>query len=157
MSELSIQTAYEGAVGPQKAAVKPEARAVSGGNESLSAGKKLIADVSNYVTSPKGVVDPQSGVYVLQYRDGATGEVLNQYPSAKVVDAYKRGARSGEAASAPVASVVSAQSRSVEGVEKAVVSAPSAPVFSSGPSVALGTPSVGGQGLTPPTSTSIDA
>ena len=39
--------------------------------------------------SPKGVVDPESGVFVLQYRDGETGDVEVQYPSQKAVSAYQ--------------------------------------------------------------------
>lgn len=42
--------------------------------------------------SPKGVVDPQSGMYMLQYRDSSTGDVKVQYPSPKVVKAYNAGA-----------------------------------------------------------------
>jgi hypothetical protein len=40
--------------------------------------------------SPKGIVDPESGVFVLQYRNQDTGEVKVQYPSKKVVEAYSR-------------------------------------------------------------------
>ncbi|MBF0246982.1 MAG: hypothetical protein HQL36_02755 [Alphaproteobacteria bacterium] len=43
------------------------------------------------MTSPKGVVDPQSGMYILQYRDQSSGEVTRQYPSQKVVAAYRKG------------------------------------------------------------------
>lgn len=49
------------------------------------------ADPAKGLTSPVGVVDPASGVYVLQFRDSKTGEVEVQYPSAKVVSAYKQG------------------------------------------------------------------
>jgi len=96
MSDLSVKTVPEGAVSPPRKAVPSEVKAPS--DASASVGKGSQPDVSNYVTSPKGVVDPESGVYVLQYRDGATGEVLNQYPSAKAVDAYKRGAENGTSA-----------------------------------------------------------
>ncbi|MCR4376889.1 MAG: hypothetical protein NUV50_02210 [Rhodospirillales bacterium] len=88
MSDLSISLALGGAE-------NASARVSRSGSKSApvtgAAGHPAKVDVTNFVTSPKGVVDPESGVYVLQYRDGATGEVLNQYPSAKVVDAYKRG------------------------------------------------------------------
>lgn len=48
-------------------------------------------DPTKGLTSPVGVVDPASGVYVLQFRDSKTGEVEVQYPSAKVVNAYRQG------------------------------------------------------------------
>jgi len=129
MSDLSIPTVYESAVRPQEAVKKLEVGTASGGGVGSSIGSKSAPDVSDYVTSPKGVVDPQSGVYILQYRDGATGEVLNQYPSAKVVDAYKRGASSGGVATSPA---VSAQGSFVDGFEKVAVPAPSQSASSSG-------------------------
>jgi len=96
MSELSVRTVPEGITRSPVRAVQAESKAGPGAE--VSARKGSSPDVSNYVTSPKGVVDPESGVYVLQYRDGATGEVLNQYPSAKAVDAYKRGASTAQSA-----------------------------------------------------------
>ncbi|WES30392.1 hypothetical protein [Varunaivibrio sulfuroxidans] len=51
----------------------------------------MRADPAKGLTSPVGVVDPASGVYVLQFRDSKTGEVEVQYPSAKVVNAYRQG------------------------------------------------------------------
>jgi len=95
MSDLSIKTALDSAVNQPRKAAPSEVTSSKGVGANASAGTAKV-DVSNYVTSPKGIVDPQSGVYVLQYRDGATGEVINQYPSEKVVDAYKRGGTGGD-------------------------------------------------------------
>ncbi|WP_139134863.1 hypothetical protein [Magnetovibrio blakemorei] len=165
MSDLSIRTAPDVAVNPpRKAAVDAKSSDVN----AQASSQKASVDVSNYVTSPKGVVDPQSGVYVLQYRDGATGEVLNQYPSEKVVDAYKRGASNGEAKPAPVETTASGTvsssvtgglgnggvSGTVSGSTGAEVSAPSAPAPAVGSS---GATSSVGKGSTPSAGTSIEA
>jgi len=40
--------------------------------------------------SPKGNIDPQSGVYVVQFRNAATGNVDFQYPNKKAVAEYSR-------------------------------------------------------------------
>lgn len=40
--------------------------------------------------SPKGNIDPQSGVYVVQFRNAATGNVDFQYPNKKAVAEYTR-------------------------------------------------------------------
>jgi hypothetical protein len=165
MSDLSISTAPDVAVNPpRKAAVEVKSSDVS----ARASSQKSSVDVSNYVTSPKGVVDPQSGVYVLQYRDGATGEVLNQYPSEKVVDAYKRGASNGEAKPAPVETGASGTvspsgsggaghggvSGTASGSTGAEVSAPSTPAPTVGFS---GTTSSVGQSSTPSMGTSVEA
>ena len=91
MSDLSVTTAPESVVSSsRKATAQTEAKPASQPDVGDSARKPSSADVTNFVTSPKGVVDPQSGVYVLQYRDGETGEVEMQYPSKKAVAAYQR-------------------------------------------------------------------
>jgi len=93
MSDLSINSVSNSAVA--------QARAISGAKsshsvtESVSSRTNSLVNVGEFVQSPKGVVDPKSGVYVLQYRDGNTGEVTQQYPSVKVVEAYKSGAKTG--------------------------------------------------------------
>lgn len=98
MSDLSVNTAPESVVSSsRKATAHTEVKTVSQADANATARKPSSADVSNFVTSPKGVVDPQSGVYVLQYRDGETGEVEMQYPSKKVVAAYQRGDGAGSA------------------------------------------------------------
>jgi len=109
MSDLSIRTAPDVAVNPpRKAAVEVKSSDVS----AQASSQKSSVDVSNYVTSPKGVVDPQSGVYVLQFRDGETGEVLNQYPSEKVVAAYKSAASNSGGGSVQLAESASSSSTS---------------------------------------------
>ena len=45
-------------------------------------------DVSPQFVSPKGSIDPKSGVFVTEVRDTGTGKVAFQYPPKKVVDAY---------------------------------------------------------------------
>ena len=45
-------------------------------------------DVSPKFVSPKGSIDPESGVFVTEVRDTGTGKVAFQYPPKKVVDAY---------------------------------------------------------------------
>ncbi len=40
--------------------------------------------------SPKGVIDAESGVYVVQFRNASTGNVNFQYPNKKVVAEYTR-------------------------------------------------------------------
>jgi len=72
--------------------------AFSGGGASVSAkisnvsaaptAPKYVGGAAVFVT-PKGTVDPQSLVYVLQLRNSETGEVKDQYPSKKVVSEYK--------------------------------------------------------------------
>jgi hypothetical protein len=40
--------------------------------------------------SPKGMIDAESGVYVVQFRNASTGNVNFQYPNKKVVAEYTR-------------------------------------------------------------------
>lgn len=40
--------------------------------------------------SPKGNIDPSSGVYVVQFRNASTGNVDFQYPNKKAVAEYSR-------------------------------------------------------------------
>jgi len=47
-------------------------------------------DVRPEFVSPKGVIDAKSGVYVVQFRNAATGNVNFQYPNKKVVAEYVR-------------------------------------------------------------------
>ena len=162
MSDLSIKSTPEGVVTPPRSVASFDHKSAAGAAPNASVGKGSAPDVSNYVTSPKGVVDPKSGVYVLQYRDGATGEVLNQYPSQKAVSAYKRGAENGEVA-APPAATSTAQSGAGQSTPPGAVSTPSGSVESVGaPSPAVGTVGTGGttsavgQGSVTPTSTSVD-
>ena len=47
-----------------------------------------IKDVSPQFVSPKGSIDPKSGVFVTEVRDTGTGKVAFQYPPERVVAAY---------------------------------------------------------------------
>lgn len=135
MGNLSINSALNGATGsPGKVAA--EAVSAVKSVEAQVAQPIKASELANFVTSPKGVFDPESGLYLLQYRDQSTGQVTRQYPSEKVVDAYKKGmatdvASSGVTGTAPapssvISSEASAGSMSAEAT--VTVSAPSAPV-----------------------------
>lgn len=144
--------ASSGAAGVSSVAKRADSVAEGAGS---SSGKHEAPSVSDFVTSPKGVVDPQSGVYVLQYRDGDTGEVTKQYPSAKVVDAYKHGALNGVVAPASPAATDSATAGTVttSGQSSSSGSVPSAAVAAAVPSTT--TASVAG--TTSTARTSVDA
>jgi hypothetical protein len=59
-------------------------------------GQVVSADAAPFI-SPVVNFDYQSGIAVLEVRDGSTGEVVEQYPSKKVVEEYRRhGASSQE-------------------------------------------------------------
>ena len=49
---------------------------------------KVSNNASPQFVSPKGSIDPQSGVFVTEVRDTGTGKVSFQYPSKKAVAAY---------------------------------------------------------------------
>ena len=88
---------------------KPSSGGVDDGHSHVRASATSSAPESGthvapaYV-SPKGAVDPESGIFVLQYRDTDTGEVRVQYPAQKVVSAYQ------DASVAPVTSPVGGSS-----------------------------------------------
>lgn len=54
--------------------------------------------------SPKGNIDPQSGIYVVQFRNASTGNVDFQYPNKKVVAEYSRSDKLAPASSSEGAS-----------------------------------------------------
>ncbi len=62
--------------------------------------------------SPKGNIDPQSGVYVVQFRNASTGNVDFQYPNKKAVAEYTRSDKLAPADSSDGASQASASSAS---------------------------------------------
>ena len=71
-------------------------RSVGGGVRSTSAqvvspatAKNIIAQGGPVYISPKGTIDAESGFYILEYRNQDTGEVKVQFPSRKVVTAYR--------------------------------------------------------------------
>lgn len=65
------------------------ARTTSAQVVSPSTAKNIIAQGGPVYISPKGIVDAESGFYILEYRNQDTGEVKVQYPSRKVVTAYR--------------------------------------------------------------------
>jgi len=56
---------------------------------SPSTTKNIIAEGGPVYISPKGTIDAESGFYILEYRNQDTGEVKLQFPSRKVVTAYR--------------------------------------------------------------------
>lgn len=119
MSDMSINAVSSGA----SASVRSQAQTASAAAAAVSvvASQGASIDYSNRVDNLKGIVDPNSGVFVIQQREGSTGAVKNEYPSKQVVAAYKR----NEAAlAAPKQSSVPVQSGSGEGVSNAVEGAP---------------------------------
>lgn len=58
-------------------------------------------DVSPQFVSPKGSIDPESGVFVTEVRDTGTGKVSFQYPSKKAVAAYAQSHNTEQAQKAP--------------------------------------------------------
>ena len=64
---------------------------------------KSARDVSPQFVSPKGSIDPKSGVFVTEVRDAGTGKVSFQYPSKKAVAAYTRSQSKEPAQQAPKA------------------------------------------------------
>ncbi len=62
---------------------------------------KSAKDVSPQFVSPKGNIDPKSGVFVTEVRDTGTGKVSFQYPSKKAVAAYAQSRNTEQAQKAP--------------------------------------------------------
>ncbi len=58
-------------------------------------------DVSPQFVSPKGSIDPKSGVFVTEVRDTGTGKVTFQYPSKKAVAAYAQSRKTEQVQKAP--------------------------------------------------------
>ena len=59
------------------------------------------ANVTPQFVSPKGSVDPKSGVFVTEVRDTGTGKVAFQYPSKQAVAAYSRSSQTEQTQQAP--------------------------------------------------------
>ena len=114
MENLSVNVAQRGSSGLSGKMVG-ESAVANGASIQSSQPDKQVADVSNFVTSPKGVFDPESGLYLLQYRDQSTGEVTKQYPSEKVVDAYRRGTSEAAGAASSVAASTAASIKATTG------------------------------------------
>ena len=85
MSSLNISSALP------SASQQPSQHAVEAKvSENLVQSAPKATDFSERYSSPRGTVDPESGMYVLQIRDGESGDVKNQYPSKQVVRAYEQ-------------------------------------------------------------------
>ena len=52
--------------------------------------KNLVKNVTPQFVSVKGNMDPKTGVFVTEVRDGGNGKVSFQYPSKKAAAAYSR-------------------------------------------------------------------
>ena len=78
--------------------------------------------VTPQFVSPKGSIDPKSGVFVTEVRDTGTGQVTFQYPPKKVVAAYARTHKSEQEQQTPEQS--NPQQGKVESSPKAESSAP---------------------------------
>lgn len=74
-----------------------------------------VKDVTPQFVSPKGSIDPKSGVFVTEVRDTGTGKVAFQYPSKKAVAAYSRTHSTEQAQQAPKAPEAPEQSNASGG------------------------------------------
>ena len=99
--------------------------------------------VTPQFVSPKGSIDPKSGVYVTEVRDTGTGQVTFQYPSKKVVAAYARTHKSEQEQQTPEQS--NPQQDKVESSPKAESSAPTSTPTSNSPSADAVTDGTTGQ------------
>jgi len=77
-------------------------RSVSSGDGggSVSSAPNPVPVPSKFITSPKGTIDSNSGLFIVQFRDG-DGQVTAQYPAPKAASAYKHGAAVNTAETAP--------------------------------------------------------
>jgi hypothetical protein len=82
-----------------RAVYSPPSR--SSNQASVANASQSVKNVAPQFVSPKGSIDPQSGVFVTEVRDTGTGQVTFQYPSKKAVAAYARTSRPEQVQSAP--------------------------------------------------------
>lgn len=68
---------------------------------STASAAKSAKEVAPQFISPKGSMDPKSGVFVTEVRDTGTGKVAFQYPSKQAVAAYARSSHTEQAQQAP--------------------------------------------------------
>lgn len=122
MSELSVGSVFRsaeppcGTVGPVSIseAIQSLVDAPANPSANPSSGQDRPQSITDIIAPPQGVIDPETGVFVLQYKNAGTGEVTQQFPSEKVVDAYKRGAAHGvSAATLPATGLTAGTSLSV--------------------------------------------
>lgn len=82
MSDMSIT--------PTAATPAVAERTIAFGGDTAPVATLTISEPSKFFVSPKGTLDPKTGFFVIQFRDGKTGEVLMQYPSDKVTTEYRK-------------------------------------------------------------------
>ncbi len=119
MSDLSINTTLPGTNSmPSRTAASS-----GGGTPAPAPAKNPVPVPSEFITSPKGTIDSNSGMFVVQFRDG-DGKVTMQYPAPKASFAYKRSAAVHAVSSAPQVGHAETTSKPAA---KAPVSAPAKP------------------------------
>ncbi len=100
MDEMTMSLAGAVSLQPNHADVRPPAA-----KQSTSTGaENAKVEAAEVYYSPKGRIDPSSGLYVLQVRDSESGEVIQQYPKEKGAQDYRRAAdaSASSTAAAPV-------------------------------------------------------
>ena len=116
MDEMTMSLAGAAVVQPSH----PDARGPAP-KPSATAGHDAKVEAAEVYYSPKGRIDPSSGLYVLQVRDSESGEVIQQYPQDKGAQDYQRTA---DAAGPPVQPVTTAAAAPVEEPTAAPAPAP---------------------------------
>ncbi len=74
---------------PQYTASRPTAK-VSSQTAAPVVKKVESIQPADFVSSPKGRIDSDSGLFVIQFRDRSSGEVTMQFPSEKAAGVYKK-------------------------------------------------------------------
>lgn len=139
---MSINAVSLGGNNPTRVSVQAASTSEASASVGSASRQSMSVDYSKRVDNLKGIVDPSSGVFVLQQREGATGEVKNQYPSKQVVAAYTRTDVPEKPQSAPSQPAQPVQSSSETSQSAAPVAvAVSTPSTNSAP-VSTGTTSV---------------
>jgi len=89
----------------QYTTARPAAKASS--PTAAPAAKPAAIQPAEFVSSPKGRIDSDSGMFVIQFRDRSSGEVTMQFPAEKAAGVYKKAeslstsGTSGQSAPAP--------------------------------------------------------
>lgn len=129
---------------PSRPIVAPVTTPAQGGGSGGTANNGGTETPREQYVSPFITIDPTSGLVITQYRDSATGELQQQYPSEKVVREYRNlqppsvspsGGRIDTAAGQPTAGQPTAG--------QPVPGQPASPVGSQGDSVTIGRPGSG--------------
>jgi len=94
MSDISINTTLRGTSSMPSRSVSSS----GGGGGSVSTPSPIPVP-GQLITSPKGTIDSNSGMFVVQFRDN-DGKVTMQYPAPQASSAYKQGAAVNSSAAA---------------------------------------------------------